>query len=286
MKRMRLPLLLLLLTPLFALPALASNWGEDWGTMIWGQILAVPAIGKLGLLVLVLGFAGLAARVTKRSRFAASLLVIGLVPSMYSPIAEAQTVSVPNTFADGSVADADAMNANFVAVSNGLNAALTTTSVGPLIQFTNGTTANADEVNANFSALVDGVNTALSNRATDCAGAGGTWSAGTSTCTPAAGPSQCVEGEACCCPSPHEAESADWDNLAGEARTPETCEASGHCQYAALGCGSGVCCPENGMVTEATCAAGHIPSDGTACVGVIENCGWYFPTQTSLTCGG
>ena len=44
----------LLLTSLFALPALAGNWGENWGTMIWGQVLAVPAVGKLGLLALAL----------------------------------------------------------------------------------------------------------------------------------------------------------------------------------------------------------------------------------------
>jgi len=77
------------------------------------------------------------------------------------------------------------MSANFTAVENGVNAALSTGSVTVPYTFANGTTANADEVNANFTAVVDGVNTALANRATDCAGAGGTWEAGTSTCTPA-----------------------------------------------------------------------------------------------------
>jgi len=46
--------------------------------------------------------------------------------------------------------------------------------------FTNGEDANA--LNANFTAIVDGVNIALANRTTDCAAAGGTWDAGTSTC--------------------------------------------------------------------------------------------------------
>ena len=46
--------------------------------------------------------------------------------------AEAQ-VSVPNTFTDGDVADAEAMNANFEAVQGGLNLALTSADVtGPL----------------------------------------------------------------------------------------------------------------------------------------------------------
>ena len=113
------------------------------------------------------------------------LLSLSLLLLTLSPTANAQTVSVPNTLTNGSVAEAPAMNENFDAVLNGVNAALTTGSVSGLTTFTNGTTADADEVNANFTAVVDGVNTALANRATDCAGAGGTWNAGTSTCTPA-----------------------------------------------------------------------------------------------------
>ena len=142
-------------------------------------------MGKLGVLVLALGLGGLAARFIQRGRAAASLLVIGLVLSMLSPLANAQPVTVPNTLSNGSVAEADAMNENFEAVRTGVNLALTSADVTGLTQFTNGTTADADEVNANFTAVVDGVNTALANRATDCAGAGGTWNAGTSTCTAA-----------------------------------------------------------------------------------------------------
>ncbi len=186
MRRILLSLPFLMLPLLFALPALAGNWGEDWGTLTWGAaIAAVPSMGKLAVLVLVLALGGLAARFIQRGRAVASLLVIGLVLPILAPAANAQTVSVPNTLTNGSVAEADAMNENFEAVRTGVNLALTTTSVGPLPQFTNGTTADADEVNANFTAVVDGVNTALANRATDCAGAGGTWDAGTSTCTAA-----------------------------------------------------------------------------------------------------
>ena len=76
------------------------------------------------------------------------LLSLSLLLLTLSPTANAQTVSVPNTLNDGSVADADAMNAN-------------------------------------FTELEVGVNAALANRATDCAAAGGTWDPGTSTCTPA-----------------------------------------------------------------------------------------------------
>ena len=186
MRRILLSLPFLMLPLLFALPALAGNWGEDWGTLTWGAaIAAVPSMGKLAVLVLVLALGGLAARFIQRGRAVASLLVIGLTLPMLAPVANAQTVSVPNTLSNGSLAEADAMNANFEAVRTGVNLALTSADVTGLTQFTNGTPANADEVNANFTAVVDGVNTALANRATDCAGAGGTWEAGTSTCTAA-----------------------------------------------------------------------------------------------------
>ena len=125
------------------------------------------------------------------------LLSLSLLLLTLSPAANAQTVSVPNTLTNGSVAEAPAMNENFDAVLNGVNAALTTGSVSGLTTFTNGTTADADEVNANFTELETGVNTALANRATDCAGAGGTWNAGTSTCTPAAAPYNCFVGGFC-----------------------------------------------------------------------------------------
>jgi hypothetical protein len=198
MRRILLSLPFLMLPLLFALPALAGNWGEDWGTLTWGAaIAAVPSMGKLAVLVLVLALGGLAARFIQRGRAVASLLVIGLVVPMLAPVANAQTVSVPNTLSNGSLAEADAMNANFEAVRTGVNLALTSADVTGLTQFTNGTPANADEVNANFTAVVDGVNTALANRATDCAGAGGTWDAGTSTCTPAAAPYNCFVGGFC-----------------------------------------------------------------------------------------
>ena len=111
------------------------------------------------------------------------LLSLPLLLLTLSPAANAQTVSVPNTLTNGSVAEADAMNANFTELEVGVNAALTTGSVAVPHTFTNGATADADQVNANFTELETGVNTALANRATDCAAVGGTWDAGTSSCT-------------------------------------------------------------------------------------------------------
>jgi hypothetical protein len=51
-------------------------------------------------------------------------------------------------------------------------------------------------MNANFDAVLNGLNAALTNRATDCAGAGGTWDPGTSTCTPASN-YNCFVGSFC-----------------------------------------------------------------------------------------
>ena len=181
MQRAVLSLLFVLLSLLIAVPAMAGNWGESWGSMVWGAtVAAVPTMGWLGGGVLLSLLVGLSwwRRPGSGGTALGLLLALGL-----AQVAEAQ-VTVPHTFANGSVADADAMSANFTAVENGVNAALATGSVTVPYTFTNGTTANADEVNANFTAVVDGVNTALANRATDCAGAGGTWNAGTSTCTP------------------------------------------------------------------------------------------------------
>ena len=71
------------------------------------------------------------------------LLSLPFLLLLLAPAAEAQTVSVPNTLTNGSVAEADAMNANFTELEVGINAALTTGSVSVPNTFTNGTTADA-----------------------------------------------------------------------------------------------------------------------------------------------
>ena len=159
MRRILFSLSLLLLTSLFALPALAGNWGENWGTMVWGAtVAAVPTMGWLGGGLLVGLFASLGIR---RIRRVSTGLVL-LLALAYAPIAEAQ-VSVPNTLTNGSVADADAMNENFEALRNAVAVTVPNT-------FVNGTPADATEVNANFQALKTGVNTCLANAAAAAAG--------------------------------------------------------------------------------------------------------------------
>ena len=103
----------------FTSPALAGNWGENWGEMTWGDVIAaVPVAGQFGLLFLVIvlvsvGFWFL------RSRLATSLMALAL--SLAGPqLADAQ-VSVPNTFTDGTPALASEVNANFEALAAAVN---------------------------------------------------------------------------------------------------------------------------------------------------------------------
>ena len=48
MHRAALSLLFILLSLLVAVPAMAGNWGESWGSMVWGSVAAVPTMGWLG----------------------------------------------------------------------------------------------------------------------------------------------------------------------------------------------------------------------------------------------
>ena len=89
-------------------------WGEDWGTMIWSGI-PVPMMGPLGWTFLLGALVGalviLYRKPLSKAKTAVALLVIALVPL----IAIGQ-VTLPNTFTNGTVADADEVNANFDAL--------------------------------------------------------------------------------------------------------------------------------------------------------------------------
>ena len=128
---------------LFALPALTGNWGENWGTMIWGQSApVVPSVEGVGLSLLVLSLVGAtASRLRRHSRVASLLLVALGAPLTVGAIAS-------YSFSNGAVADAEELNANFDSLGRNVSATLAVPYV-----FTNGTISNADEVNANFTAI-------------------------------------------------------------------------------------------------------------------------------------
>ena len=110
MRRILLSLPFLLLTLLFALPALAGNWGEIWGTMIWGSVAAVPSLEGVGVWLLVISLLGAAAWRLRR-RITPTVLMLVLLPLV--PLLMAPHYTDWNVFSNGEVADADDVNENF-----------------------------------------------------------------------------------------------------------------------------------------------------------------------------
>ena len=102
-----------------ASPALAGNWGEDWGTMVWEAApVDVPTLGLLGvgLLVLLLGVSTVGF-LRRRAWVMAALFVLLTVPL----VAAASTIAGLNIFANGQPADAEEVNDNFEIVKVAVN---------------------------------------------------------------------------------------------------------------------------------------------------------------------
>ena len=106
---MRFLLLVALATLVLPSPALAGWGDENWGTLIWGKASAVPTISWLGLGVLALGLAATAAWTLRKRRPGLALPVLLVLLAVVAGTA----TGVPNTFENGTVADADEVNANF-----------------------------------------------------------------------------------------------------------------------------------------------------------------------------
>ena len=97
-------------------------WGSGtWGQMIWGGPgEAVPLLAPGGLLLLVVLMIASTSIALRRghSTLSISLFVLALLV----PIAGyAASVAVPNVFTNGTIADADEVNANFDAVAVAIN---------------------------------------------------------------------------------------------------------------------------------------------------------------------
>ncbi|MCH2185950.1 tail fiber domain-containing protein [Myxococcota bacterium] len=112
----------LALAVLMTLPSRAlANWGEDWGTMLWSSTATpVPGLEGLGLGLLLGALSASAAWVLGRRRPAMGLFT--LLVALVIPIAVAAgTITIPHTFTNGTPANADEVNANFVAVKTGVD---------------------------------------------------------------------------------------------------------------------------------------------------------------------
>jgi len=103
----------LVLTPSVAV----ADWGSGlWGEMFWGGSEVVPMLPGEGLLLMVFlaGSAGWA--LFRRERKAAA--VFGALALTVPVLAHAKAIQIPHVFVDGTVALADEVNANFLAVSD------------------------------------------------------------------------------------------------------------------------------------------------------------------------
>ena len=108
----------LFLALLFAFPALAGNWGEDWGSLVWGSVAVVPGLEGVGGWVLVISLLAAAAwRLRRRSTHAGLMLV--LLPLL--PLLMAPHYTNWNAFSNGTVADAAEVNQNFVLAAAALD---------------------------------------------------------------------------------------------------------------------------------------------------------------------
>jgi hypothetical protein len=105
--------------------------GADWGQLLWGGLTAVPVMHGVGLMALSALLVGVGVFVMRHRdagspsqrlavgnflRFGALLLLL-LAP----PVAYATSVTLPHIFQNGTLAEADEMNANFMAVSTAVN---------------------------------------------------------------------------------------------------------------------------------------------------------------------
>jgi hypothetical protein len=87
-------------------------WGQNWGTLMWGQAASAPAMGFWGALLLgaVLGVIGARGLRGTRPR---TLGIVGVALAVLIPIA-ARAVP-PYSFTNGTVANATQVNTNFTA---------------------------------------------------------------------------------------------------------------------------------------------------------------------------
>jgi len=209
----------------YTTPALA-NWGDNWGEMAWGAPTAanVPMMGGLGMALLALALVAMAVKGLRSHATLGLLLLVGVVGAVNN--VEAQ-VTIPNTFSDGTPALASEVNANFQALASAVNASdcataadvvcnpalscpaapacdtlgsynLGFTDGGNGVDITSDNAAVCTTAGGTYDAGTDScsVDITTDNAAAEavaaaaagsaaCTQAGGTWDAGTSTCTPA-----------------------------------------------------------------------------------------------------
>jgi len=106
--------------------------GEDWGTMIWSGAAQVPALDPFGWTFLLGVLVGAAVLHYRRPLSKAGIRV-ALAALAIAPLIAIAQVTLPHTFANGTVADADQVNANFEAILADTGRFTTTVAGGPSV---------------------------------------------------------------------------------------------------------------------------------------------------------
>ena len=234
--------LLLLVAFFYTSPALAA-WGDNWGVMVWGAApSAVPSIDGLGLGLLALVLIGLAIR-GLRSRATLGLMVLASFVGA-ADLAEAQ-VTIPNTFSDGTPALASEVNQNFQALASAVNASDCATAADVVCNPALSCPA-CDTLGSYNQGFTNGANLIdiTSDNAAVCTTAGGTYDAGTDSCSVdittdnaaaeavAAAEAAAAAGSAACTQA-----GGTWDagtSTCTPAATPYNCFIGGFCSQAAI----------------------------------------------------
>ena len=134
-----------------------ADWGDNWGEFDWGLLSTpVPTLGGWGALLLVTALLTFAVRVISKRRGTSATLVTFV--AVLVPLAGlATTIGMPNTFSNGTTADADEVNANFdvlVNESNTQDTRITDLESGPPVHTHPGSEVTSQVADAD---TVDGV---------------------------------------------------------------------------------------------------------------------------------
>jgi hypothetical protein len=112
-----------------ALDKEAAMWGQLWGQMLWGRATPVPAIGFWGALLLGAVLGALGVRLLRGAR-PRTLGALALGLALIIPISARAITLI--SFTNGTIADANQVNANFAALTpvSGFNEMVSLPAIG------------------------------------------------------------------------------------------------------------------------------------------------------------
>jgi len=90
-------------------------WLHEWGSMIWGGAVAVPTMSPVALVFLMVAMLAAGIATWRRTASKSKGVLLSMAILIVTLVAIGQ-VSMPTTFVNGTVEDADAVNENFEAL--------------------------------------------------------------------------------------------------------------------------------------------------------------------------